>query len=141
MPNLIGNQKLIIILTVALLVVLFLGGIVRRFKPANLKVQKFQSRWVEIEQLCAKNDTWPLAIINADTLLDEVLKQRRCKGKTMGERLVAAQHDLKSNDTVWFGHKLRNKIVHEEMSRLYRKDVQAALRGFRDALKDLGALK
>jgi hypothetical protein len=141
MHNLIGNQKLIIILTVALLVVLFLGGIVRRFKPANLNVQKFQSRWVEIEQLCAKNDTWPLAIINADTLLDEVLKQRRCKGKTMGERLVAAQHDLSSNDTVWFGHKLRNKIVHEEMSRLYRKDVQAALRGFRDALKDLGALK
>jgi hypothetical protein len=141
MPNLIGNQGLIIILTVVLLVVLFLGGIVRRFRPTNLDVRKFQHRWIEIEQLCAKNDTWPLAIINADTLLDEVLKKRRCKGKTMGERLVAAQHDLSSNDTVWFGHKLRNKIVHEEMSRLYRKDVQAALRGFRDALKDLGALK
>jgi hypothetical protein len=57
----------------------------------------------------------------------------------MGERLVSAQRDISDNDSAWFAHKLRNKIVHEEVS-LRKQDVQAALRGFRDALKDLGAL-
>ncbi len=140
MHNILNNSLLLAIIIVVL-VVLFLGSaITLRRRPKQLDVQKFKERWRDIEKLCGRNDTWPLAIINADTLLDEALKRRRYKGKTMGERLVAAQRSLNNNETVWFGHKLRNKIVHEEMSRLYRRDVNTALHGFRDALKDLGAL-
>jgi hypothetical protein len=98
-------------------------------------------RWQEVQKLCSTSTTWPLAIINADKLLDEALRKARMKGKTMGERLVAAQRRLSDNDGVWFGHKLRNRVVHEEMPKLKQNDVQAALRGFRQALKDLGALK
>jgi hypothetical protein len=123
-----------------LAVVLGVGFLLRR-RPTRFNTEKFKSRWNEVENLCSKSETWPLAVINADKLLDEALKQSRFKGKTMGERLVAAQRALSNNDGVWFGHKLRNKIVHEEMPRLYRRDVQQALRGFRQALKDLGALR
>lgn len=59
----------------------------------------------------------------------------------MGERLVFAQRRLSDNDGVWFGHKLRNKIVHEEVPHLQQRDVQMALQGLRQALKDLGALE
>jgi hypothetical protein len=59
----------------------------------------------------------------------------------MGERLVTAQRDLSNNDTVWFAHKLRNKLVHEQFVGLKEADVKNALVGFRQALKDLGALK
>lgn len=106
-----------------------------------LNTEKFKERWADVQKLCKNSDTWPLAVINADKLLDEALKKTNFKGKTMGERLVAAQRTLSDNDGVWFGHKLRNKIVHEEIPRLYRRDVESALRGLRQALKDLGALQ
>lgn len=129
------------IAAVALVVLLMGGTLATRFKRRRLDVGKFQARWQTLQQQCVKSELWPLAIIDADKLLDEALKQLHFKGKTMGERLVSAQRELSNNDAVWFGHKLRNKIVHEEMKRLYKRDVQAALRGFRQALKDLGALK
>lgn len=137
--NLMNNWPLLVVAGVALLVLVTGGFFVGR-KRTKLNTRKFQERWQEIQQLCVSNNTWPLAVINADKLLDEALKDCRYKGKTMGERLVAAQRSLSDNDGVWFGHKLRNKLVHEDMSRLYKRDVQNALRGFRQALKDLGAL-
>jgi len=127
-------------LVVLLVLVLGIGYLLKR-KPKKLKIDSFQKKWKEAQALCAKEATWPLAVINADKLLDEALKKLKYKGKTMGERLVSAQHDIANNDTLWFGHKLRNKLVHEDLKKLKKKDVLEALVGFRDALKDLGALK
>jgi hypothetical protein len=127
----------------AVLVILLLIVIrfVRRRRPKELNVEYFVLRWKDLQKMCASKQTWPLAIIDADNLLDEALKQKRAKGKTMGERLVSAQHSLTNNDAVWFAHKLRNKIVHEEFKSLKQDDVRDALMGFRQALKDLGAIK
>jgi hypothetical protein len=100
----------------------------------------FRERWKILEHMCLKSAEWPQLIIEADAMLDEALKQARFKGRTMGERLVAAQRRLSDNDKVWFGHKLKNKIAHQEITRLYKKDVQSALMGFRTALHDLGRL-
>ena len=81
-----------------------------------------------------------LALIDADKLLDEALKKRNYKGKTVGERLVSAQRDLSDNDGVWYAHKLRNRLVHEPTVRLRKNEAKNALAGFRQGLKDLGAL-
>jgi hypothetical protein len=123
-------------LIVLLVAVVALVG--RRKRPLNR--EKFMARWQEIQALCKNKESWPLAIINADKLLDDALKQRRFKGKTMGERMVAAQHSLSENDQVWYGHKLRNRLVHEETPPLKKKEVIRVLTAFRQALKDLGAL-
>ena len=125
---------------VVLLLVIVFGAKFARRRPSKLNTKYFNQRWKEAQALCANQNTWPLAIINADKLLDEALKKRKYKGKTMGERLVAAQHDISENDGVWFGHKMRNKLVHEDFTKLKKKDVLQALVGFRSALKDLGAL-
>ncbi len=125
---------------VALLMIVTGASLLKR-RPKKLNVQKFQARWNEVQSCCKAKETWPLAIINGDKLVDDALKQRRYKGKTMGERLVAAQRDITDNDSVWFGHKLRNKLVHEETPPLKQKEVMRVLTGFRQALKDLGALK
>ena len=81
-----------------------------------------------------------LAIIDADKLVDEALKKLHFNGKTMGERLVAAQRSLTNNDSIWYAHKLRNRLVHEPNVRLKKSEAQMALTGFRQALRDLGAL-
>lgn len=124
---------------ILLLVIVTVAGALRR-KPKKLNVQRYQERWTLVQQHCKNKDTWPLAVINGDKLLDEALKARRYKGKTMGERLVSAQRDLSDNDSVWYGHKLRNKLVHEDVPALKQRDVMRVLTGFRQALKDLGAL-
>lgn len=112
-----------------------------RRKP-RLKVKKYTARWQKLQLHCATRKTWPQAVIEADELLNDALKKCRYKGKTTGERLVAAQHDLTSNDTVWVGHKLRQRMEQEEIDvrKLKKKDMVIALAGFREALRDLGAL-
>jgi len=135
------NEDIIIAVVAAVIIALFYLVWRRRRKPSKLNTDYFQKRWQEAQKLCSREDTWPLAIINADKLVEEALKKRKYKGKTMGEKLVAAQHDIQNNDGVWFAHKLRNKLVHEDLKKLKKKDVLEALIGFRDTLKDLGALK
>lgn len=126
-----------IIAILVLLGLIFSTNIVKQ-RPKMLDVAYFQSRWLEAQGYCKDKTTWPLAIINADKLLDEALKRRKFKGKTMGERMVAAQRELSDNDGVWFAHKLRNRLVHESDVKLKEGDVKRALVGIRQALKDLG---
>jgi len=135
LPN---TTKDIIAIAVLLIIVFGISFLQRR--PRALNTKYFETKWQELQKLCANKATWPLALINADNLLDEALKKCHFKGKTMGERLVAAQRDLSNNDGVWFGHKLRNQIVHEAGFKLRKRDVQDALVGIRQALKDLKAL-
>lgn len=137
------NTNLILAIVAGLIIVvmLFVTAFLKRQTRRKLNVDYYIKRWKELQKLCGDPSTWPLAIIDADKLLDEALKQTRVRGKTMGERLVSAQHDLSNNDAVWFAHKLRNKLVHEDYGQLKQGEVKDALMGFRQALKDLGALK
>lgn len=116
-------------------------GVMTRKRKKPLNTTYFAEKWNDAQKLCRSKETWPLAIINADSLLDEALKKSGYRGKTMGERMVAAQRDFSDNDGVWYGHKLRNKLVHEADVKLRERDVKDALVGIRQALRDLGALK
>lgn len=127
-------------LVVIAVLVFVLISIRRRFTK-NVNTQRIAHRWQTLQKNCATRKTWPIAIIEADNLLDDVLKSLHYKGKTTGERLVAAQHDISSNDSVWFGHKMRNQIVGQDVRTLKKADILNALAGFRQALKDLGALE
>lgn len=108
--------------------------------PRKLKTDRIQLQWKELQSLCRNKETWPEAIVEADKLLDAALKRRRFQGKSMGERIVAAQRTLTNNDGVWFAHNLSKKIVADSQIKLKEADVKEALMGFRQALRDLGAL-
>ena len=115
--------------------------IIRRFRPRPLKTEQFQTKWRDLQKKCADKKLWKEAVFEADALLDEALRKKRIRGKNMGERLVKAQRLFSDNDSVWFGHKLRNKTEADPKLRLKERDVKDALFGIRQALKDLGALK
>lgn len=118
--------------------VLFLIILVVTFSYNRRFKLNYDRRWKELQHLLANKNNWKEAIIGADKLLDSVLKKRRFKGKTMGERLVAAQHELSANDMVWFAHKLTNKVKSENLVPT-KAQVKKCLLGFWRALKDLGA--
>lgn len=112
--------------------------IIRRSKRNKPAV--FKQKWQELQKLCANKETWALAVQSADKLLDQALKKSRYRGKSMGERMVAAQRRLSDNDAVWFAHNLAKKIAVEPMKRLRESDVKRSLVGIRQALRDLGAI-
>lgn len=120
-----------------LLAVLFL---LQRRIPRKPKQRFYVAQWLELQAYCKNKATWPKAIIEADKLLDKALKRRRFSGRSMGERLVSAQRSLSQNDATWFAHNLRKKITTNPNLKLRESDVKHALVGFRQALRDIGAL-
>ena len=135
------SHRLLLILAASLAVVVLIGLIwlISRYRH-KIHPLYFKQQWLELQKFCASRETWPLAVINADKLLDEALKKRRLKGKSMGERLVSAQRQLSNNDGVWFAHNLAKKLVGEASLKLRESDVKKSLVGVRQALRDLGAL-
>jgi hypothetical protein len=129
-----------IVVVAAFIVILTVVAALLKRRPRTLNPEYFKQKWAVLQKQCADKKTWTLAVIDADKLLDEALKKRHYRGKSMGERLVAAQHDITNNDGVWFGHKLRNRLVHEQDVKLSQRAVKDALMGIRQALKDLQAL-
>lgn len=135
-------------MTVFFLVAVIIFGVVvlallGRFKPlrkSHLNQDYFQGQWNALLARVKTPEGMILAIVDADKLLDEALKKHHIKGKTMGERLVAAQRMISDNDAVWYAHKLRNRLVHEPNVRLKKREAQTALAGFKQGLRDLGAL-
>lgn len=130
---------LIVAIVFGIIVLAFLSRLTRRLaRPLNRK--HFEDKWFELLSRVKTSDGMVLAVIDADKLLDEALRKKGYRGKTMGERLVAAQRELSSNDSIWYAHKLRNRLVHEPDVRLRRNEAKNALEGVKQALKDLGAL-
>lgn len=100
----------------------------------------FRDAWKIITEKARHEETWEIAIINSDKLLDAALRKKGYKGATMGERLINAKNSLSNKNAVWEAHKLRNRLVHEQHVKLSGPKVYESLKGFETALKDLGAL-
>jgi hypothetical protein len=130
-----------ILLLIAVIVLLAVAGFfLHRKLPKKLKTENYAERWKELQGYCKDKQQWPAALIEADKLLDNALRRRRFKGKSMGERMVSAQRVFTNNDALWFAHNLCKKVLTDPDARLKEQDVKDALVGFRQALRDLGAL-
>jgi hypothetical protein len=135
------NSQSIVIGSAVAVVILVVLAVVLKKRPRKINADACTKRWQELQKNCSDRKTWHQAVTEADKLLDDVLKRRHYKGKTPGERLVSAQHDFTNNESLWFGHKLKNRIEQEDVKKISKQDTLEALSGFRQALKDLGALR
>lgn len=65
----------------------------------------------------AHESDWRQAILEADIMLDDLLKQLKLPGDTLGERLKSADRStFKTLDNAWAAHKVRNEIAHQGSS-------------------------
>lgn len=109
-------------------------------QPSRLDRLEFQRKWQEVNSLLSKdNNGYKMAVIEADKLLDKALKNSGFAGDTMGERLKSAGKKLGNQNAVWDAHRLRNRIVHEEV-KLSKQQAIRASAAFKKSLKNLGAL-
>jgi hypothetical protein len=108
----------------------------------HLDKNKYRSAWLKIEQQVDKDNqpSYHLAVLNADKLVDKALKEKRYAGNTMGERMKAAHKEWSDANNIWSAHKLRNQIAHETDVSVSYEATKNALRSFKQALKDVGAI-
>lgn len=132
-------EAYVAIIVGGLIIISLLSIVIWKF-PKRIKREYYVTRWRNLQKRLPAREQWPQAIIEADDLLNEALKVKRFKGKNMGERMVDAQKHFTNNDGVWFGHKLRTRIDQNPDIKLGKNDVQKALFGLRQGLKDVGAL-
>lgn len=107
-----------------------------------LDVERYRVKWLSIEMQLKKDEpsSYHLAILNADKLLDQALKEKGLKGETMGERMKSASQLFKNRNDVWSSHKIRNQIAHETDVNVSYDEARRALASFKQALKDVGAI-
>ena len=80
---------------------------------------------------------WKLAIIEADTMLDELVKTLRPHEETLGERLKAIEpSDFVTLQDAWDAHKLRNRIAHEGNFGLTKHEALRAIAMFRRVFEE-----
>lgn len=73
-------------------------------------------RWITVLQYLNSQSEgdWKLAVLEADTMLDDLLDQVGFKGESMGEKLKNAdQESFKNLSIAWEVHTIRNRIAHE----------------------------
>jgi hypothetical protein len=129
----------IIIVGGALFAVIALMG---RKGSKYLDVEKYRTSWLKIEQNLKKTEPigFNTAVMEADKLVDQSLKERGFVGSTMGERMKSANQAFSDRNGVWAAHKLRNQIAHESGFSVTYDQARTSLSRFKQALKDLGAI-
>ncbi len=109
-----------------------------------LPENEVRDSWEHIRGLANSSNPsdWNMAILQADALLDNVLKNLGYEGETIADRLkIADPTRLKSLEEVWSAHRLRNAIAHDPLIQHNRETLIHALRMYEHALKELGLLK
>ena len=102
-------------------------------------------RWADVENLLelGRPSNFQKAVLEADKIVDFVLKKMRVPGETMGDRIRSAQKRFSNYQTyqaLWDAHKIRNRIVHEMNSEVLNYEAKEAITKFKKVLSDLGAI-
>lgn len=85
---------------------------------------------------------WNMAVLRADALLDDILRDLGYEGDTIADRLkIVDPHKLKSIEHVWSAHRLRNIIAHDPVTQHMRETTNHALKSYAQALKELGLME
>ncbi len=111
-------------------------------KQKTLNVEYYRAQCLKNEHTLKKDEptSFSLAVLNADKLVEQAMKEKGMSGQTMGEKLKSSPKSFSDINGLWTSHKLRNRIAHEPDVTVSYDEAKTALMQFRKALKDLGAI-
>jgi hypothetical protein len=110
----------------------------------NLSKKRAAEGWAVVQKhfFAGDDNDLKIAIMQADTILEEALLHAGVRGDNLGDRLKnIKQGQIPNLEDVWQAHKLRNTIAHEPVFRLKRDTAERALENYREALRNLGVLE
>ncbi len=103
----------------------------------------FKRQWDEVLKHASSNNVndWKVAILDADSILDEALISKGYGGETMGDRLKSIEPgDLRTLDSAWEAHKYRNGIAHGNDISFNQHEVRRIISLFERVFKELGII-
>lgn len=122
---------------------LFFQDLVEILTFRSYGLRKITKDWTKIIERLEKGSLSEakLAIIEADDLLNDVLKRMGYEGESLGERIEQLTPDIISNLTeVLEAHKIRNNIIYDPDYRLSLDETRRILSLYKKALLDLEVL-
>ena len=129
------NSSVLMLIFILLILVLMILLITHKGKP-RMNKKHFQKQWEKIES----TEDYHGSVLEADQLLEEALKNAGIKGGTTGERLNNAAGFLRDINGAWAAHKVYNQLAENSEVLPTVTELKKALRQYKKALKDLGAL-
>ncbi len=103
-------------------------------------IPKAQLRWNRIkEEISSENEqSWKLAILEADIMLNELLDVLAYRGETMADKMKQVERaDWKTIDLAWEAHKVRNSIAHQgTMVRLGDREARRVIGLYEQVFKE-----
>ncbi len=143
-----GVYTFVLILDVILLI--YLGGFRRRLRAHKYGTDgvtenrgKRRKQWKTVKNRLSEGnqDSWKLAILEAEHLVFKALDEVGYRGENFGERIVQIpENTCSSLDAVKSVHTFRNKIVHDEHMVVTQEQATQAVAIYFDFLEDLGVV-
>jgi hypothetical protein len=99
--------------------------------------------WAKIDSYMRSENAsdWKIAILEADTLLEEVITRMGFPGETFGEKLKSIHpSQFPYLDHVWEAHKFRNDIAHSSGRSLVQSEANRIIGLYERVLKELKVL-
>ena len=118
----------------------------RKAKKGTLTLQTaaFIDHWNAVQRKISigSPESLRLGVIEADEVVDSILKALGLAGEHMADRLAKVNPDtLQSLNRVWRAHRLRNDLMHTPGFSISAEDAQAAIGDYESFLKEIGILK
>lgn len=107
---------------------------------SSIETKKLSQQWGKILKRLetGKEAEFKIAVIEADSLLEEILKRKGYEGEMMGELLKGIDSNVLPNiEHVWEAHKLRNNIVHDHSYKLRVDEAKRAISIFQESARSL----
>lgn len=108
-------------------------------KMEQLPREMRNERWEVVKKRLASPNPaeWKLAVIEADAIMDDLLKKMNYQGQTMGERLKSIEpSDFQALEEIWYAHKARNRIAHGSEYVLTHDEAERIISLFEKGLKE-----
>lgn len=118
----------------------YLDQIIEFFGYKPIFSKKGLKQWLKIKERLETNieSEYKLAIIEADAMLDDVLKKLGYKGESFGERLENLSSDILPNlNDIKNAHKIRNNIVYDPDYKLTLDEAKRIISIYEKALINL----
>lgn len=114
--------------------------------PAELVTRKgkLRKKWDKIKgKMEVSNESaWKVAIIEADNLIDDLIKRMGYKGENMGERLAGINPgQIENIEELKKAHETRNRLIHEEDFKLDKETAEKVLGYYENFLRYFEALE
>lgn len=112
----------------------------KKMAKASPEVAPKHEKWELIKAHMFSNSPaeWRVAIIEADTILEELTIKIGLVGATLGDRLKnATSTEMRSVQTAWEAHKVRNRIAHDGSAyELTQAEANRVIRMYEDVFNE-----